>query len=104
MAEPVHRAGWHPVMPDGRCFVVRRRLSRMIDPSFTPATREALVPELMVACRAADTAAEAPARDASTAPSTRSGSGGPSWSDGAPKYNPHLTRTTPYADWFAGFG
>jgi len=24
------------------------------------------------------------------------------WSDGAPDYNRHLAKNTPYADWFAG--
>jgi hypothetical protein len=28
--------------------------------------------------------------------------GDPWWTDGAPDWNRHLARNTPYADWFAG--
>ena len=26
------------------------------------------------------------------------------WGDGAPDYNRHLAKNTPYAEWFAGLG
>ena len=42
----------YPVTPDGRYFVVRGRLWRMTNPALDPATREALVKDLMSARRA----------------------------------------------------
>jgi len=30
--------------------------------------------------------------------------GAPWWEDGAPDYNRHMAKNTPYAEWFANFG
>ena len=30
--------------------------------------------------------------------------GAPWWADGAPDFNRHMARNTPYADWFAALG
>lgn len=102
----------YPVTPDGRYFVVRGRLWRMSDPALDPTKREKLVHELMDARRAvreAKTADDADAlkkaRHAVDAAKIALGERGPAWwDDGAPDYNRHLARTTPYADWFASLG
>lgn len=97
----------HPVTPDGRYFVVRGRLWRMSDPSLPVERREALVRELMSARRAvrdargdpeALRAARARVHDAKLALGER---GDPWWTDGAPDWNRHMAKGTPYADWFA---
>lgn len=97
----------HPVTPDGRYFVVRGRLWRMSDPSLPVERREALVRELMSARRAvrdargdpeALRAARARVHDAKLALGER---GVPWWTDGAPDWNRHMAKGTPYADWFA---
>ena len=95
--------------PDGRYFVVRGRLWRCADPSLAAAERERLVRALMaarravgVARRAADSVAERAARDAVDAAKRALGERGePWWTDGAPDWNRHLVRNTPYAAWFA---
>ena len=110
MSEAVRLVASHPVTPDGRYFVVRGRLWRMSDPSLKGEAREVLVRELMAARRAiaaarraGDTAGEATAHEAVDRAKAALGERGPAWwSDGAPDYNRHLARTTPYADWFAG--
>ena len=104
--------GGHPVTPDGRYFVVRGRLWRTSDPSLSAERREALVSDLMDARRAVgaarrsgDTAGEAAAHDAVDLAKHALGERGPVWwSDGAPDYNRHMARNTPYADWFATLG
>jgi len=98
-----------PVTPDGRYFVVRGRLWRCTDPTLPAAHRERLVAHLMTARRsvaaarrAGDAAALASARAAVDEAKRALGERGPVWwSDGAPDYNRHLARSTPYADWFA---
>lgn len=99
----------YPVTPDGRYFVVRGRLWRCTDPALPAADRDRLVGELMaarraiaVARRAADTAGSAAARAGVDAAKRELGERGPVWwADGAPDYNRHLARNTPYAAWFS---
>ncbi len=99
----------HPVTPDGRYFVVRGRLWRMSDPGLSPARREELVKELMAARRAmgaarksGDRTAGDEAKAAVDEAKRALGERGPVWwSDGAPDWNRHLAKNTPYADWCA---
>lgn len=99
----------HPVTPDGRYFVVRGRLWRRSNPGLGEEERERLVRELMsarrtvaVARRAGDGQAEATAHDAVDAAKRALGERGTVWwDDGAPDYNRHMAKNTPYADWFA---
>ena len=107
---PESQAGAHPVTPDGRYFVVRGRLWRCSDPRLAPAERAALVQALMAARRAkgqamrrGDAAAREEARARVEAAKQGLGERGPVWwEDGAPDYNRHLARNSPYAAWFAG--
>jgi hypothetical protein len=97
------------VTPDGRYFVVRGRLWRMSNPDIAPARRGELVRALMEARRAmglarrkGDRTAGASAKAAVDAAKQALGERGPVWwSDGAPDWNRHLARNTPYAAWFA---
>ncbi len=99
----------HPVTPDGRYFVVRGRLRRCSNPVLTAADRSRLVAELMAARRgvadarrAGDEAALAAARATVDAAKHALGERGAVWwTDGAPDYNRHLARNTPYAAWYA---
>lgn len=87
--------GRYPVTPDGRYFVVRGRLWRTLNPSLTEAERAALVKQLMAARRTRDRAGTDRAKRAL-------GERGPVWwDDGAPDFNRHMARNTPYADWYA---
>lgn len=107
-ASEIGRAG-HPVTPDGRYFVVRGRLWRMADPALSEERRVALVAALMTARRgvatarrSGDAAAEAAARAEVDRAKHALGERGPVWwDDGAPDYNRHMARNTPYAAWFA---
>jgi hypothetical protein len=88
---------------------VRGRLWRRANPGLPEARREALVQDLMRARRAVRAAkgeggaALAAARAAVDAAKHGLGERGPPWwTDGAPDYNRHLARNTPYAAWFAG--
>lgn len=98
----------YPHTPDGRYFIVRGRLWRLADPALDPAARAASVSDLMSARRAvraarADPEARAAARAAVDAAKHALGERGPPWwTDGAPDYNRHMARNTPYADWYAG--
>ncbi len=98
----------YPDTPDGRYFVVRGRLWRKSDPRLDAEVREGLVKALMSARRAVrdagdDSEAVAAARRAVDAAKVALGERGPVWwDDGAPDYNRHLAKNTPYADWFAG--
>ena len=100
----------HPTTPDGRYFVVRGRLWRTSNPALAPDERERLVRELMKARRGgaaarsdADPEAEAAARAAVDRAKNALGERGPVWwDDGAPDFNRHMARNTPYAEWFAG--
>ena len=98
--------------PDGRYFVVRGRLWRMANPNLPDAERQALVKQLISARRAvrsarasADETTEAEAHAAVDQVKRALGERGPSWwTDGAPDFNRHMARNSPYADWFAGLG
>ena len=95
-----------PVTPDGRYFVVRGRLWRCSDPSLEPDRRQALVDELMAARRAVGAATDDDARRTARSTVDRVkralGERGPVWwTDGAPDFNRHLAKNTPYAAWFA---
>jgi hypothetical protein len=98
-----------PVTPDGRYFVVRGRLWRVSDPRLGDEERRSLVERLMTARRAVgvakmggDKLAERKARADIDQSKRALGERGPVWwDDGAPDYNRHMARTTPYADWFA---
>jgi hypothetical protein len=85
----------YPVTPDGRYFVVRGRLWRLSNPALDDDRRQTLVRELMEARRLRDRARVDAAKRAL-------GERGPVWwNDGAPDWNRHLARNTPYARWFA---
>jgi hypothetical protein len=100
----------HPVTPDGRYFVVKGRLWRRTNPALPQARRTELVGALMTARRAVgaarrkqDAASEAEARAAVDQAKRQLGERGPPWwQDGAPDYNRHLARNTPYAAWYEG--
>lgn len=104
-------AGGHPVTPDGRYFVVRGRLWRMGDPALQPAERGRLVSMLMAARRAVRSARQAHDADAETNAHQQVdeakhalGERGPVWwNDGAPDFNRHMAKNTPYADWWAAW-
>ena len=52
--------------------------------------------------RVGDSAARETARQAVDAAKIALGERGPVWwADGAPDYNRHMAKNTPYADWFA---
>ena len=101
----------YPITPDGRYFVVRGRLWRCTDPNLPPARRESLTRALMnarrdkgAAMRAGDVAAREEARRRVDAAKQALGERGAVWwTDGAPDWNRHMAKNTPYADWFAGF-
>lgn len=98
-----------PTTPDGRYFVVDGRLWRCSNPDLAKARRTALVKALMEARRAVKSAMRAGDADAlkkARAKVHRTkvalGERGPVWwTDGAPDYNRHLAKNTPYAGWFA---
>lgn len=98
----------HPVTPDGRYFVVRGRLWRCSDPGLSEAEREVLVRRLMAARRAVRDCQQDPqalreARAAVHQAKLALGERGPVWwDDGAPDYNRHLVKNTPYRNWYAG--
>lgn len=97
----------YPVTPDGRYFVVRGRLWRRSNPMLDDVTRDRLVKDLMTARRAVrdagtDPDAKASARKHVDDAKVALGERGPVWwEDGAPDYNRHLAKNTPYAGWFA---
>ena len=92
--------------PDGRYVVVRGRLWRKSNPGLSADERERLVGELMRARRAlhGNTSPDETNthRRAVDAAKRALGERGPVWwTDGAPDYNRHMVKNTPYADWFA---
>jgi hypothetical protein len=97
----------YPETLDGRYFVVRGRLWRKSNPALDDANRERLVKDLMSARRAVRDAKGEPeaikvARHLVDQAKVALGErGAPWWDDGAPDYNRHLAKNTPYADWFA---
>ena len=87
--------GRYPVTPDGRYFVVRGRLWRTSNPALPEVERAELVQQLMAARRTRDRVETDRAKRAL-------GERGPVWwDDGAPDFNRHMARNTPYADWYA---
>ena len=100
------------VTPDGRYFVVRDRLWRCSNPALPADERARLVRGLMAARRAVadarradDADARAAARAAVDAAKRALGERGPVWwTDGAPDWNRHLVKNTPYAEWYAELG
>lgn len=111
MASPVEHS-LYPVTPDGRYFVVRGRLWRIANPELPEQARARLVTELMRARRDVgkallikDAEAETLARQAVQVAKLGLGERGPTWwSDGAPDYNRHMVRNTPYVQWHAALG
>ena len=97
----------YPVTPDGRYFVVRGRLWRTSNPHLPEAERTHWVRRLMDARRAlrrdAPASGRPAARQAVQEAKVALGERGPVWwTDGAPDYNQHLAKNTPYAEWWAG--
>lgn len=101
-------ASTYPTTPDGRYFVVKGRLWRLSNPLLAADERAALVQQLMAARRQVGTARKAADKDlerAARAAVDRAkhglGERGPVWwTDGAPDYNRHLVKNTPYAQWY----
>ena len=93
----------HPVTPDGRYFVVRGRLWRCSDPSLPPQRRQELVSALMSARRAKRSSGDerSASQRVDAAKRALGERGAVWWTDGAPDYNRHLAKNTPYAGWFA---
>jgi hypothetical protein len=97
------------VTPDGRYFIVKGRLWRCTNPSLAEEKRTILVNKLMqarhekgTAMRRDDTAGREAARQRIDEIKTQLGERGPVWwSDGAPDWNRHMAKNTPYAEWFA---
>lgn len=102
----------YPRTPDGRYFVVRGRLWRCSNPELADDERGDLTRALMkarrqvgAALRSSDKEALASARAAVNEAKVALGERGPVWwTDGAPDYNRHLARNSPYAAWFEGLG
>ncbi len=91
--------------PDGRYIVVRGRLWRATNPALPPAERQRWVEALMQARRAVrvtDPQRRAAARKEVDRAKRALGERGPVWwTDGAPDYNRHMAKNTPYAQWYA---
>jgi hypothetical protein len=100
----------YPITPDGRYFVVRGRLWRCTNPNLSPERRYELTNELMnarrakgSAMRAGDLVGREKARQWLDEVKQALGERGTVWwRDGAPDWNRHMARNTPYADWFTG--
>ncbi len=98
-----------PVTPDGRYMVVRGRLWRRSNLRLPAEERGHLVHALMQARRdvrdalaSGDAAALRTARASVQAAKVGLGERGPVWwDDGAPDWNWHLAKNTPYAAWWA---
>lgn len=97
----------YPHTPDGRYFVVRGRLWRSSNPALDPEKREKLVKRLMKARRdlrgASPTERAAIRRRIDRAKRALGERGRLWWNDGAPDYNRHLVKNTPYANWHARY-
>jgi hypothetical protein len=86
-------------------MVVRGRLWRLSNPSLPEARRAELVSELMAARSALRRAAQAYLRAQirariDAAKRALGERGAVWWTDGAPDYNRHLVKNTPYAEWY----
>ncbi len=96
------------VTPDGRYFVVRGRLWRRTNPDLPAERRATLVRELMNARRAVKEALRSGkpdelqlARKAVDDAKVALGERGPVWwTDGAPDFNRHKVKDSPYAGWY----
>lgn len=94
--------------PDGRYFVMKGVLWRCSDPGLGPKQRAILVEVLMRAragvgraLRAGDKQAERQARARVHRAKVALGERGPPWwKDGAPDFNRHRVKNTPYAAWY----
>ncbi|WP_338241554.1 hypothetical protein [Aurantiacibacter hainanensis] len=90
--------------------MVRGRLWRASDPALSEDQRQRLVSDLMDARRAVrdakgDEEALKSARKRVDAAKVALGERGPVWwDDGAPDYNRHMARNTPYAQWWKDVG
>ncbi len=101
----------YPETPDGRYFVVRGRLWRRSNPSLTGEERQHWTKALMAARRskgaamkAADADAREQARQKVDEAKIALGERGPAWwTDGAPDWNRHMAKNSPYAAWFAAW-
>lgn len=94
--------------PDNRYIVVRGRLWRATNPALPKDERDRLTKMLMAARREVkgaqkdgDPTALKQAREAVDAAKHALGERGEVWwRDGAPDYNRHLVKNTPYAEWY----
>ncbi len=95
--------------PDGRYFLVKGKLWRLSDPDIEPRERARLVQRLMDARRsvkdakrAGDPNAELEAHRRVDEAKRALGERGPVWwDDGAPDFNRHAVKNTPYAGWYS---
>ena len=98
----------YPTTPDKRYFVVRGRLWRCSNPALSLEDRQRWTAALMrarrakgVAMRAGDLQGrEAARRQVDEAKIALGERGELWWTDGAPDWNRHMARNTPYAEWF----
>lgn len=99
----------YPTTPDGRYFVVRGRLWRCSNPALSAEERQRWTAALMrgrrakgAAMRKGDAEARERARQEIEVAKRALGERGACWwTDGAPDWNRHLAKNTPYAAWFA---
>ena len=94
--------------PDGRYIVVRGRLWRATDPRLGPTERDRWTRALADARRrlrrasgATDEGRAQARADVQAAKVALGERGAVWWDDGAPDWNRHLAKNTPYAEWFA---
>ena len=98
----------YPLTPEGRYFIVRGRLWRSSNPGLSESRRDELTRALMrersgigQALRKKDKDAEQAARHRLHELKVALGERGAVWwTDGAPDYNRHLARNTPYEEWY----
>lgn len=98
----------YPTTPDGRYFVVNRKLWRCTNPQLSSEVKTQLVSQLMTARRAVKTALGTGDKEAlKTARSqvhqakVQLGERGPVWwTDDTPDYNRHSVDNSPYSQWF----
>lgn len=98
----------YPTTPDGRYFVVRGRLWRCSNPALSVEERQRWTIALMKARRAKGVAMRSGDREERELARQRveeakialGERGQPWWTDGAPDWNRHLVKNTPYAEWF----
>lgn len=98
-------SGRYPATPDGRYFLANGRLWRMTNPALREDERERLIDMMIDASLAArERGSDIRAiRAAIDAAQVALGERGPVWwDDGAPDFNCHLVKNTPYADWATG--